>query len=228
MGKSKVPNLSAHERETPLFTRIAVFAALLLGSLTFGVANAQSCNDLNGAIIGSQETSPTYLGFFGNQFASESVMNIYGTYGSQYNALSVRNPYGSYGSDYGSYSAFNPYTVLAPQIWKHGVLLGYLTANTSLPNDVYLPNVDAQCAFSASAPAPWWPAIPVPIGATDNLRSGPFMAFPRTSPGSPKPALGRGRHFRPPEKMPWRRRPGPRSRPAPPSARAGSQTTGRR
>jgi len=48
----------------------------------FGIAMAITCAELDGAYVYSQESSPAYLGFFGNAYASESINNTYGTYGS--------------------------------------------------------------------------------------------------------------------------------------------------
>jgi len=81
-------------------------------------AQAQTCADLEGAYVLSQEFTPVYLGFFGSQFATESINNLFGTYGSEFNALSVRNPFGSYGSEFGSYSANNDFTSTPPAIYK--------------------------------------------------------------------------------------------------------------
>jgi len=79
---------------------------LFLSLLAFN-ANALTCSDLDGSSVYSQEFSPVYLGFFGSQYASESIMNEYGSYGSPYGAYSVRNEFGTYGSPYNTYSATN-------------------------------------------------------------------------------------------------------------------------
>ena len=79
----------------------AVTFIALLSAFSSSYLHALTCTDLDGAYVASQETNPTYLGFFGSQYASASIMNTYGTYGSPYNAASVRNAYGNYGSSYG-------------------------------------------------------------------------------------------------------------------------------
>ena len=61
---------------------------------------ALTCADLDGSYVFSTETSPVYLGFFGNDFASESINNSFGTYGNQFSSLSVRNTFGTYGSQF--------------------------------------------------------------------------------------------------------------------------------
>ena len=116
------------------------------------------CNDLlNGAYLQAQDFSNTYLGFFGNEYASESIMNDYGSYGSSYSSTSVRNEYSQYGSAYTSYSANNPYTSSPPLIIKNGALIGYLTTNTSIASGISLSMIDALCtgftySFTATSP----------------------------------------------------------------------------
>ena len=42
----------------------------IIGLVLSSAAQSLTCNDLNGASIYSQEITPVYLGFFGNQYAS--------------------------------------------------------------------------------------------------------------------------------------------------------------
>jgi hypothetical protein len=129
-------------------------------------ALAITCADLDGAYVFSQESTPVYLGFFGSQFSSDSIMNEYGTYGSPYSSLSVRNEYGTYGSPYSSlsvrneigtygspysmYSANNDYASAPPKIYKYGVLFAYLTTNSLINGGVSLAAIDSSCTFYSS------------------------------------------------------------------------------
>jgi hypothetical protein len=115
--------------------------------------NIITCSSLDGAYVYSREEPPVYLGFFGNQFALDSILNKFGTYGSSYNLTSVRNTYGTYGSPYSIYSVANNYTVTPPVIYKSGTPIANLTTNQSLASAVSLENIDASCAFTASSPA---------------------------------------------------------------------------
>ena len=116
------------------------------------------CNTtLNGAYLVAQDSSNTYLGFFGNEYASESIMNNYGSYGSPYTANSVRNDYSQYGSAFGLYSANNPYSSNPPLIIKSGQLIGYLTNNSIIAGGISLSTIDSLCSgfvysFTATAP----------------------------------------------------------------------------
>jgi hypothetical protein len=135
----------------------------------YGQAMAITCIELDGAYVYSQESSPVYLGFFGNQFAFESIMNKYGTYGSPYNRLSVRNNYGTYGSPYSSYSANNEYTSTPPKVYKNGSLIAYLTNNTFITGGVPLAAIDASCTFYSASPSPGNPPPSPPswVNASD-------------------------------------------------------------
>jgi len=134
----------------------------------FGIAMAITCAELDGAYVYSQESSPAYLGFFGNAYASESINNTYGTYGSSYNLLSVRNTFGSYGSDYGTYSANNDFSSSPPAIYKWGDLIGYLTTNTFIAGGVSLADIDYSCSFYATLPRTY-AYIPTGLIAGDGL-----------------------------------------------------------
>ncbi|MDH4056842.1 MAG: hypothetical protein OEV58_15875, partial [Gammaproteobacteria bacterium] len=69
--------------------RPATILILLTLYLPYDFAAAQTCATLDGAYVYSQESLPVYLGFFGNQFAIESISNQFGTYGSEFSNLSV-------------------------------------------------------------------------------------------------------------------------------------------
>jgi hypothetical protein len=143
-------------------TNLLRLVAFLFLSVSFN-SFAQSsqftlCNTtLNGAYIVAQDSSNTYLGFFGNEYASESIMNSYGSYGSPYATTSVRNDYSQYGSAYGLYSPNNPYSSNPPLIIKSGQLIGYLTNNSIIAGGISLSTIDSLCSgfvysFTAAAP----------------------------------------------------------------------------
>ena len=96
--------------------------ATLIRSLLSINAYALSCPDVNGASVDSADG--TYLGFFGSQFASESILNTFGSYGSSYSSTSIRNTFSAYGNSFGTYSANNRFAtrVNVPRIYKNGTL----------------------------------------------------------------------------------------------------------
>jgi hypothetical protein len=149
---------------------LAIILALVAASTMAFNANAQlTCQDLDGSVVYSQESSPVYLGFFGTTSATDSIMNLCSTYGSQYNSLSVRNEYGTYGSPYNPYSVTNPYTSTPPVIYKNGSAIGYLTTgyNTSV---VSLAEIDISCTFHSSVPSDGFASLPAPpciVNASD-------------------------------------------------------------
>ena len=146
--------------------RPATILILLTLYLPYDFAAAQTCATLDGAYVYSQESLPVYLGFFGNQFAIESISNQFGTYGSEFSNLSVRNPFGSYGSSFGTYSANNAFTPTPPAIYKWGDLVGFLTTNSSIFGGLPLATIDANCAFFSVSPRTY-DFIPVGLNASD-------------------------------------------------------------
>jgi len=134
-----------------MFAMIKLKIALM--ALFFcSTASAITCPDLDGASVYSQESTPTYLGFFGGQFASDSINNQFGTYGNQFGSLSVRNTFGTYGGSFGSYSAQNDFTTTPPVIVKNGEIIGYLTTNQFKVGGVSISLIDLSCSFSSSTP----------------------------------------------------------------------------
>lgn len=151
-----------------------VILSMILLLLAVVDSHSYTCADLDGAYLYSQESTPVYLGFFGNAYASESVMNLYGSYGSPYNLKSVRNTVGTYGSSYSQYSANNSIALYPPQIYKYGILLGHLTTNTMKYNDISLTAIDEICSFSSSSPKTESiavPSRPTNVQASDGLYS---------------------------------------------------------
>ena len=123
-------------------------------------AVALTCQDIDGAyVIGADGT---YLGFFGNRYAGESINNPYGIHGGTFSSVSVRNPYGSYGSQFALLSANNPYTTSPPAIYSFGTLIGYLSANRFLAGAVSLSDIDANCFFISATS----PKLPTPTSST--------------------------------------------------------------
>jgi hypothetical protein len=145
-----------------------IYVVLLLLLLPSERCFAITCNDLDGAYIFSQELDPVYLGFFGSQFASDSINNTFGTYGSEFSSLSVRNTFGTYGSNFSSYSANTDWTITPPAIYKWGDLIGYLTTNSGVAGGVSLTDIDASCSFYAQTPNTT-PLIPTGVVASDGL-----------------------------------------------------------
>lgn len=144
-----------------------VFAALALA--LSGVAQALTCAELEGATVLSQEPEPVYLGFFGSQFAEDSIMNPFGAYGSSFSKLSVRNDLGPYGGPSETYSAHNSLTTLPPVIYKNLVPIAFLTTNSALVPGVSLAQIDADCAFLSSALTERPPLPPASVSASDGL-----------------------------------------------------------
>ena len=109
-----------------------------------------SCADIDGAWISSPKDGGTYLGFFGNQFASSSVMNEFGTYGSQFNNLSLRNSLGDFGTQFGQYGVLNSIASDPPEIYKYGTFIGYVTTNTLKTPRATLAEIDEVCNFTSA------------------------------------------------------------------------------
>lgn len=120
---------------------------ILLLVIFAGKSFSITCTDLDGAYVYSQETTPRYLGFFGNQFSNESIQNTFGTYGNSFNTYSVRNSFGTYGSQFSTYSISNQFTYSPPAIYKHETVIGYLTNNTFISGGISLETIDASCSF---------------------------------------------------------------------------------
>jgi hypothetical protein len=127
--------------------RILLFVLILVSGKSFSL----TCDELNGSYVISQEISPTYLGFFGNEFSSDSIQNTFGTYGNSFNSTSVRNTFGTYGNSFSSHSISNQYTTTPPAIYKHRTLIGYLTNNSFVSGGVSLAAIDASCYFTATS-----------------------------------------------------------------------------
>ena len=147
--------------------RVIAFFFFVIAIATTKVM-AMTCTDLDGARVYSQETSPKYLGFFGDALAPDSIMNTYGTYGSSYNLSSVRNTFGSYGSTYGPFSANNSYSTTPPIIMKWGEVIGYLSTNNYIGSRVSLSQIDSVCTFYKFNSS-WLPSFPLGVSATDGL-----------------------------------------------------------
>lgn len=164
-----------------MFANAARWMVAIVAMCTTGLVQAITCNELDGAYLVSQDASPKYLGFFGSQFATDSVMNPYGTYGSKYSVFSVRNNYGSYGSAYSALSALNPYASKPPVIARSGQFLGFLTTNAGAGAlGVSLAQIDASCTnLMSGQPAgplspPQIPSFTPPAPQVITLPNGAF------------------------------------------------------
>lgn len=71
-----------------------------------------------------------------NRYDANSLTNRYGTYGSRYNPNSIFNPYGQYGSVYSRFSPYNQYTQTPPYFQSGNHLLGLLSRNQYLSNQI--------------------------------------------------------------------------------------------
>lgn len=142
-----------HFHTTKLFRTIVSITAL---TLTFAQnTHAQSCADLDGASVFSSEDRPLYLGFFGNDFARDSINNDFGDFGSEFSSTSVRNSFGNYGNDFSSVSANNNFATRPPKIVKNGKHLAYLSTNQFLDwTSFSLAIIDQSCTFFASRASP--------------------------------------------------------------------------
>lgn len=139
---------------------LAMRFMFLVCATIFWLSSAQAqggCQELNGASVFSNEPVPVFLGFFGNEFASESINNSFGQYGSEFQNESVRNPLGRYGSETSSTSANNPSALSPPRIIKNGQFLAYLSSNEFLDwSSLSLSLIDSSCTFSATSSAPFY------------------------------------------------------------------------
>ena len=121
----------------------------LIGMSSAATASALTCYDLDAAYIWSDEKTPVYLGFFGWQYSTYSVMNPDGR-GSTTSSSSIRNPMGPYGNSSSAYSHNNPNATNPPRIFSDGVLIGYLTTNQSIAGGISLAEIDTSCSFTAT------------------------------------------------------------------------------
>jgi peptidyl-prolyl cis-trans isomerase A (cyclophilin A) len=129
--------------------RAKIFLIFLISLAMPNIALALTCSELDGAYVVAADD--TYLGFFGNSFASESINNQFGTYGSQFGVSSVRNNFSQYGSSFGIYSANNNFAFSPPNILKFGVVIGALTSNNFAFNGISLDSIDRSCNFFSVA-----------------------------------------------------------------------------
>jgi uncharacterized protein YjdB len=114
-------------------------------SIVVSAPQASVCSTIAGASIYGSDNQ--FLGTFSNQYATNSVQNIYGMYGSQYSVTSTNDTYGQYGSPYSALSARNPYAAQPPVIVKNGQTIGYYTAN-----QFKTPGVSPAYAMTCSFP----------------------------------------------------------------------------
>jgi hypothetical protein len=140
-----------------------IFAALFLIP---NILYALSCQDLDGAYVYAQDNS--YLGFFGNNTAEESINNLLGFYGTSYSLHSVRNSSSRYGSLTSHISALNDSATIPPIIFKNTLEIAYLTTNQQLVDGVSLSEIDKSCKFISTEPD----AAEIVAGAAEEIYYG--------------------------------------------------------
>jgi hypothetical protein len=150
-----------HSSFIPLRSLRKILASLILCCLT-STAYSLTCSDVDGAYVYASDG--TYLGFFGNQFATDSINNSFGTYGNQFSASSMLNTFGTYGNPFSSLSATNSFATQGsvPILYKYGVAIAYVSANTFIPGSVSLPSLLACGSSSSTALLSAPAAVPVP------------------------------------------------------------------
>lgn len=158
-------------------TRVIAFVCLFCIAMC---AQAQvTCTSLDGAYVIGQDSGNTYLGFFGTEYATESIMNPFGSHGSEFGNASVRNTFGAFGSSFGPFSAKNALSSSPPMIAKRGNFIAFLTTNSSLTPRVSLTDIGANCDFFSSS--------------ADRRTGDPIPQPPAAGGGTPQPpATGMG------------------------------------
>ncbi len=126
---------------------LAIFAAL--PTLKVHARTTPTCEELNGAVLYSDEDNPAYLGFFGAASAVNSIMNRNGPHGDSISAYSVRNKFSIYGDAVNKFSALNIYAQRAPIIVTGAKIIGRLTARTLTEAGILLSSIDLNCTFTA-------------------------------------------------------------------------------
>lgn len=87
----------------------------------------------------------TFLGYWTDRFAPDSIFNENGPYGSKASNRSVKGEFGPYGSPDGERSAWNPFSHRPPYFSRKGRFICYLTTNTTLE-----PRLDPRVLFVRS------------------------------------------------------------------------------
>ena len=160
--------------------RITIILAVMLALPSWAQAQL-FCSDIDGASVFSSEEAPVYLGFFGSNFATNSIYYTAGTYGASFSDSSVRSSSGKYGNSWGTFSARNTSATRPPKIIRDGIFIAYLSNNTSLPRSVALQTLDNNCQFTASRAADFYttsapPAVnpppPPPQASVESTYSG--------------------------------------------------------
>lgn len=129
-----------------------LFVAFLLLLAALPIYAQLTCADIDGASILSQEDEPQFLGFFGSDFALDSVFNDVGRYGSNTSSTSVFNDVSMYGSAVSSFSAFNDIASQPPAILKGGKVVAHLTTNDTVLGGVSMQAIQSSCEFFGSFP----------------------------------------------------------------------------
>lgn len=105
-------------------------------SKTIIITCAEDCIYLQGASIIGQDDKHTFLGKIASELDSDSIFNSLGEYGSRISSTSIFNDISEFGSEISSTSAFNDMASAPPMIVLNGQMIGYLTTNSILINQI--------------------------------------------------------------------------------------------
>lgn len=123
-------------------------------SLSLTDTNYYTCDNLEGAIVLSQEQTPVYLGFFGSSIIYNSITNSIGPYGSTISSTSMQNDLSNYGSQFSNYSVANSLATLPPVVIKNGIIIGHITINPNI-NGLPLSTIVQSCTFLSVSNSGW-------------------------------------------------------------------------
>ena len=113
--------------------------------------SALTCGSIDGGILMGDSVEPTFLGFFGNDFASDSIFNSFGSFGSAFSSTSIFNEFSDWGSPFSAESAFNEFASRPPIIQKSGQFVAFLTTNSTKSSSVDPNAVISTCTFFGSS-----------------------------------------------------------------------------
>lgn len=106
------------------------------GNKTIIIASAEDCVYLQGASIMGQDDKHTFLGKIASELDSDSIFNPLSEYGGRISSTSIFNNISEFGNDISQTSAFNDMASNPPMIVLNGQVVGYLTTNAILVNQI--------------------------------------------------------------------------------------------
>lgn len=125
---------------------LARSALLILLAIVATFAHASDrCSELKGTNIQAQDEQQTFLGSINYRFDPNSIFNPVGEYGNRYGKDSIWNPYSMYGNHFNPRSPFNAYAQLPPVILRGDKIVGYLSANSAIPQSISPQQLKSQC-----------------------------------------------------------------------------------